>query len=32
MTLQIGSRTGIVGAFHPDFGRIYVPFYYWLKV
>ena len=28
MTLQIGSRTGIVGAFHPDFGRIYVPFYY----
>jgi hypothetical protein len=28
MTLQIGSRTGIVGSFHPDYGRIYVPFYY----
>lgn len=28
MTLQIGSRTGIIGSFHPDYGRIYVPFYY----
>jgi hypothetical protein len=28
MTLQIGSRTGIVGSFHPDYGRIYVPFYF----
>jgi hypothetical protein len=28
MTLQIGSRTGIIGSFHPDYGRIYVPFYF----
>jgi len=28
LTLQMGSRTGIIGSFHPDFGRIYVPFYY----